>query len=198
MKRIICILTLIFTAAAAGFADIPRPDKSPKNGNKKSIETNMIIRLDSNATEARLLIPKSELKQLRAQLDEMDDDSDNTAAVTSFGRTQTIVSGIFLSLAIVFGGIWFVRSGKGSTRTGKVLVIGAMLAGIGSADPPDGGSPDSRRLSKDSDGDCGRPRDCRPAGAGRHDPLRGLHPSRCADRAHRSGARVDDARGARS
>ena len=133
MKRIICILTLIFTAAAAGFADIPRPEKSPKNGNKKSIETNMIIRLDSNATEARLLIPKSELKQLRAQLDEMDDDFDNTAAVTSFGRTQTIVSGMFLSLAIVFGGIWFVRSDKASTRTGKALVIGALVAGIGSA-----------------------------------------------------------------
>jgi len=133
MKRIICILTLILVAAAAVFADIPRPDKSPKNGNKKSIETNMIIRLDSNATEARLLIPKSELKQLRAQLDEMDDDSDNTAAVTSFGRTQTIVSGMFLSLAIVFGGIWFARSGKASTRTGKALVIGALVAGIGSA-----------------------------------------------------------------
>jgi len=133
MKRIICILTLILVAAAVGFADIPRPDKSPKNGNKKSIETNMIIRLDSNATEARLLIPKSELKQLRAQLDEMDDDSDNTAAVTSFGRTQTIVSGMFLSLAIVFGGIWFARSDKASTRTGKALVIGALVAGIGSA-----------------------------------------------------------------
>jgi hypothetical protein len=133
MKRIISISILILVAAAAGFADIPRPEKSPKNANKKAIETNMSIRLDSNATEARLLIPKSELKQLRAQLDDMDDDSDNTAAVTSFGRTQTIVSGMFLSLAIVFGGIWFVRSGKGSTRTGKALVIGALLAGIGSA-----------------------------------------------------------------
>jgi len=134
MKRIICILTLILVAAAAGFADIPRPEKSPKNGNKKSIETNMIIRLDSNAKEARLLIPRSQLKQLRAQLDEMDDGDDNTAAVTnSVGRTQTIVSGMFLSLAFVFGGIWFVRSGKGSTRTGKALVISALLAGLGSA-----------------------------------------------------------------
>ena len=133
MKRIICISILTFMAAAVSFADIPRPEKSPRNGNKKGIEANMSIRLDSNAKEARLLIPKSELKQLRAQLDEMDDDSDNTAAVTSFGRTQTIVSGIFLSLSLVFGGIWFVRSGKVSPRTGKALVIGALMSGIGSA-----------------------------------------------------------------
>jgi hypothetical protein len=133
MKRIICILTLTLVAAAAGFADIPRAEKTAKPQQQKGIETNLSIRLDSNAKEARLLIPKSELKQLRAQLDNMDDDADNTAAVTGFGRTQTIVSGMFLSLAIVFGGIWFVRSGKGSTRTGKALVIGAMLAGVGSA-----------------------------------------------------------------
>ena len=134
MKRIACISILILVAAAVSFADIPRPEKSPKNGNKKSIDTNMSIRLDSNATEARLLIPKSEIKQLRAQLDAMDDDSDNTAAVTnSFSRTQTIVSGIFLSLALVFGGIWFARSGKVSIRTAKTLMIGALLAGLGSA-----------------------------------------------------------------
>ena len=134
MKRITCISILIFVAAAASFADIPRPEKSPKNGNKKSIDTNMSIRLDSNATKARLLIPKSEIKQLRAQLDAMDDDSDNTAAVTnSFSRTPTIVSGMFLSLALVFGGIWFARSGKVSIRTAKTLMIGALLAGLGSA-----------------------------------------------------------------
>ena len=134
MKRITCISILILVAAAVSFADIPRPEKSPKNGNKKSIDTNMSIRLDSNATEARLLIPKSEIKQLRAQLDAMDDDSDNTAAITnSFSRTQTIVSGIFLSLALVFGGIWFARSGKVSTRTAKALMIGALLACLGSA-----------------------------------------------------------------
>jgi hypothetical protein len=44
MKRIICILTLILVAAAAGFADIPRLRKSPE-GIKSLSKTNMIIRL---------------------------------------------------------------------------------------------------------------------------------------------------------
>jgi hypothetical protein len=40
---------------------------------------------------------------------------------------------MFLSLALVFGGIWIVRSGKTSTRTGKAVVIAAIFAAIGSA-----------------------------------------------------------------
>ena len=66
----------------------------------------------------------------------MDDDSDNTAAVVSprsFTRTQTIVSGMFLSLAVIFGGLWFVRSGKAETRGAKSLVILAVIAGAVSA-----------------------------------------------------------------
>jgi hypothetical protein len=135
MKRIICLSIVIFVAAVAGFADIARPDKTPAQGPKsKSIDTSMTIRLDRDAKEARLLIPRSQLKQLRADLEQMDDDSDNTAASTqSFSRTQTIASGMFLSLALVFGGIWFVRSGKVSTPMGKALVIAAIFACIGSA-----------------------------------------------------------------
>jgi hypothetical protein len=122
-------------ASFAAFADIARPDKTPKNTPKpKGIDTSMTIRLDRDAKEARLLIPRSQLKKLRAELDQMDDDSDNTAAVTNgIGRTQTIVSGLFLSLALVFGGMWFVRSGKAATKTGKSLVVLAILAGLGSA-----------------------------------------------------------------
>ena len=40
---------------------------------------------------------------------------------------------MFLSLALVFGGIWFARSGKVSTRTAKALMIGDLLACLGSA-----------------------------------------------------------------
>jgi hypothetical protein len=72
--------------------------------------------------------------ELRAALDQIDD-SNNTAAFVSAGgftRTQTIVSGMFLSLAIVFGGIWFARSGKLSARSSKSLVIVSVLAGLGS------------------------------------------------------------------
>jgi hypothetical protein len=136
MKRIICLTTLVLLAAVAVFADIARPDptKTPKPA--KGVDTTMSIRLDRNATEVKLIIPKSQIKQLRAELEQLDDDLDNTAAVTqpsSFSRTQTIVSGAFLSLALVFGGMWFVRSGKATSAAGKSLVILAVVAGVGSA-----------------------------------------------------------------
>jgi len=136
MKRIICLTTLVLLAAVAVFADIARPDPTKTPKPTKGVTTTMLIRLDRNATDAKLIIPKSQIKQLRAELEQLDDDSDNTAAVTqpsSFSRTQTIVSGAFLSLALVFGGMWFVRSGKAATKSGKTFVILAVLAGTGAA-----------------------------------------------------------------
>ncbi len=136
MKRILCFTSLILLLATAAFADVPRPDPTKTPKQVKGIDTTLTIRLDRTAKDAKLIIPKSQIKQLRAQLEQLDNDSDNTAAVTapnSFLRTQTIVSGAFLSLALVFGGMWFARSGKTMTKTGKTLVIFAVLAGIGSA-----------------------------------------------------------------
>jgi hypothetical protein len=135
MKRVISLTALVLILTAAGFADIARPDNSPKAGNKKSIETTMMIHLKHDAKEAVLVIPKNQIKQLRAQLDALDEGTD-TASVTATGgvtRTQTIVSGSFLSLALVFGGIWFIRSGKNATKAGKTLAILMILACVGSA-----------------------------------------------------------------
>lgn len=137
MNRIICLTMIFLLTSAAAFADIarPQPTKTPKPNSSRSIVTGMSIKLDADAKEARLIIPKTQIKELRAALDQMDDTGD-TAAVTApagMSRTQTIVSGMFLSLALVFGGMWFVRSGKAATKTGKTLMILAVLAGIGSA-----------------------------------------------------------------
>jgi hypothetical protein len=137
MKRLILIIAFAAIAAGSALADIARPDpaKTPKTKPSTSIATAMDIRLDPDAKEARLIIPKSQLKQLRAQLDGLDDADDNTAAVTtpSFSRTQTIMSGAFLSLAIVFGGMWFARSGKAASKTVKTIVVATAIVGIASA-----------------------------------------------------------------
>jgi hypothetical protein len=98
----------------------------PKTKPGKSIDTLLRVDITRDAKEAKLIIPKSQLKQLRAELEGLDDSSDRTAAL-SFTRTQTVVSGIFLSLAVVFGGVWVARSRKLETRAGRVLVIGAVL-----------------------------------------------------------------------
>jgi hypothetical protein len=138
MKKIICLLALLLVATVVMFADIARPGKTPYPVVRPGSNTSagMTIRLDSNIDQPTLRIPRSTLKYLRAQNENGESDQDNTAAVTAqggFSRTQTLVSGMFLSLALVFGGMWFVRSGKAASKEGKALVILAVLSGIGSA-----------------------------------------------------------------
>ena len=136
MKRFIAIAAIAVFATAAAYSDIARPDKPTSHTPKPppGISTSMQIRLDADAKEARLIIPKSQIKQLRAELEQMDDDTNNTAAATGgFTRTQTMVSGAFLSLAFVFGGIWFMRSGRVTSRSGRSFVVIATVSGLVSA-----------------------------------------------------------------
>jgi len=136
MKTLFLALAAVLFCSAAVVADIPRPDTTPHHTPRpsSSISTDLDISLDRDAKEARLIIPRSQLKQLRAELDQIDTDG-NTAAVStgSISRIQTIVSGIFLSLAIVFAGVWFARSGKRSVRAGKTLIIATAAAAVASA-----------------------------------------------------------------
>lgn len=125
MKKLFSSIVLIIALALIALADVRLPD-TPKPKQSKAIDTRLQIRLDKNAKEARLRIPKSQIKQLRAELGELDD-ADATASA-GFSKTQTVVSGLFLSLAFVFGGVWLARSrGKSGTKTSKALVVGAGL-----------------------------------------------------------------------
>ena len=133
MKRTVLLVVAMLVFAAAVMADeaIPTPTKkTPKPNTQKTIDTEMDIRLDANAKEATLYIPRSQIKQLRAELEGLDDSEDTTAGIT---RTQTLMSGMFMSLAIVFGGMWFVRSGKAATKGAKVAVIGLAVGAIATA-----------------------------------------------------------------
>src|SRR3954467_6147544 len=102
MKKTAAILAAILGLSALSYADIARPTKTPKPNSQKFITNTMEITLDKDAKEAKLLIPRSQIKELRAALAQIDDGTDTTAAVTSSGlsRAQTIVSGLFMSLAI--------------------------------------------------------------------------------------------------
>lgn len=143
MKKILSLSVFVMLFSIAIFADVPVNAPTPKPDSKKSIETNLSIKIDKNAKEAKLIIPKNQLKQLRAELAELDDESDTTAA-NSFTKTQTIVSGLFMSLAMIFGGVWLSRSRKSNTKTVKTLAAGTVffcvcsLATItfGNAGPP--------------------------------------------------------------
>jgi hypothetical protein len=137
MKKALYLVLAIMMFSAVGLADIARPDNSKNTKKRSSIETTMMIHLKEDAKEATLVIPRNQIQQLRAQLDELDGGSENnTATVISTGdvtRTQTIASGLFLSLAIVFGGIWFVRSGAKASRSAKTLATVTILACVGFA-----------------------------------------------------------------
>ncbi len=137
MKNLICLTAFLLFSATAAFGDIARPDTpTPKPTPKiKTTDARMTIRLDQNATEATLVIPKNQLRALRAQLDEPDGGApDSTVAETSvFSRSQTIASGMFLSLAMIFGGVWFARNRKTDGKTGKTIAAAAILMLVGSA-----------------------------------------------------------------
>lgn len=126
MRKILSLCVMLVLFSIVIFADIRVDTPTPKPKSQKSIDTMLYVKIDSNAQEAKLIIPKSQLKQLRAELEQLDDSSDHTAS-TGFTKTQTIVSGMFLSLAFVFGGVWLARSRKIETKTGKALIIGSVL-----------------------------------------------------------------------
>jgi hypothetical protein len=131
MKNFVVLFAMLALFALTAFADVRLPD-APKPKKEKGIDTQMTIRLSPDASEARLIIPKSQLKQLRAELEELDNGDSNTALSLNFTRTQTIASGTFLSLAFIFGGVWFARGRKTELKANKTLAIGAVLFLCGS------------------------------------------------------------------
>jgi hypothetical protein len=133
MKRIFSLLAFCALFTLASFADVrlpdalkPTPDKTPKA--IAPVDATMNIRFSNSDKTARLIIPRSQLKQLRAELEELDGEAGTTTAATAgLTRTQTVASGAFLSLAFVFGGVWFVRAGKAASKKGRIAAAGAFL-----------------------------------------------------------------------
>ena len=119
MNKMILLFAIVAGLVSTGFSNIANPDLP---GNKKKIDTVLSIQLDRDAKEARLIIPRSQLKQLRAEIEQLDDATDSSAG--TFQSAQTIVSGALLSLAFIFGGVWFFRSGSLSS---KAVVASAFL-----------------------------------------------------------------------
>jgi len=150
MKKLVLTAVILMSFSSAALADIPRPS-TPKPTDtprqRKSIDTTLSILLTKTRT-AKLKIPRSRIAQLRAQLDELDGGQNNTAPVSGpegFTRLQTIVSGAFLSFALVFGGLWFARSKnidtkgvRGSAIAAFIFLSGAAATAVlANAGPPD-------------------------------------------------------------
>lgn len=136
MKKMLFAAVMAALLCVSVFADIPPgPGKSPNRVKKPVVvDTQMDIKLDSNATEARLLVPASHIKQLRAELEALDNGSDTAAfgGTDSTLKAQTIISALFLSLAFVFGGLWLAKNRSIATKA-KAVGAAALFSVVGSA-----------------------------------------------------------------
>jgi hypothetical protein len=123
-KYIALVLILLF-ASLTVFANKAAPPPLPKATNGY-----MQIRVDEKATETRLLIPRGMWQKMRAEFD--GEENSNAANRFKLSSTQTVMSGIFLSLAFVFGGVWFARGGRGPKKSSIVIgaALIALLAGV--------------------------------------------------------------------
>jgi hypothetical protein len=132
MKTIVLAAILTACTCLTAFADIaPAPGKSSNRVKKPvTVDTQMDIKIDRNGNEARLLIPAEKLKQLRAELDLLESNDDRAAmgGLDSTMRTQTVMSGLLLSLAFVFGGLWFAKNRNIAVRSKSIGVVALLLA----------------------------------------------------------------------
>jgi len=92
MKKAALALVAMLVCSGLSYADIARPDSSPHHTPKPPpetlVDTTLDIRLDSDAKEAKLLIPRSQIKQLRAELDRLDYDGTSASATTNSCRDR--------------------------------------------------------------------------------------------------------------
>lgn len=135
MKRrfnYLALAALLLATAVSASADVPNPDKAKNKPPKvQPFTAQMMIDPNTKSGEARLLIPREVLQQMRAGLDG-EDARGSALAFFNAGGAQTVMAGLFLSLALAFGGVWLVRS-RGRRRLGTAALCVATLALCGAA-----------------------------------------------------------------
>ncbi|MGH9900558.1 MAG: hypothetical protein ACRD68_01825 [Pyrinomonadaceae bacterium] len=126
----------VLALATVALADIAAPNNNNRgrrnDGARNANTSRMVIEAGEGAREARLQIPRGMLKQLRAEIDQ-----ENPSNAASLGGGEvppahTIIAGVFLSLSIVFGGLWVVCSKRRSPAQ-RVAAAFAVCALCGCA-----------------------------------------------------------------
>ena len=143
----ICVTTLTLTAISFANADIRAPKPTPTTQGKIVLHTGLEIVPDAKAYEARLQIPQSELQNLRAALEGIDNNRTFATSI-SHSSPRTIIAGVLLFLSISFTGVWLARSARRPVppnRVRKLIVIGLVVVAMigvatiitrGNAGPP--------------------------------------------------------------
>ena len=143
--RFMALVLFILVAVSTILADIPGPRYSP---NKQSVRysysqiTRLTVEESENAGEVRLVIPRSLLNQFLAE-----NTGDASLAASLSGTTappaQTLIAGLFMSLAVVAGGFWLLRSRRklAIRPIAPLIAVSALfafaaVAAFGNAAPP--------------------------------------------------------------
>jgi hypothetical protein len=127
----VALTTFLMVATVPAFGDIPNPNANKKRTTKDSaLMSPMRIEPNDQASEAKLVIPRDVLRQLRASGDVNDSGNPEAAVIgySGLSRTQTVMAGIFLSLAFAFGGVWFVNTRKRPEGFTRVALGIALLS----------------------------------------------------------------------
>lgn len=136
MKNIIGTILMLSIFAVAAFADIKPPIKPPPSATPAAAAANearMAISVSRYEDQATLVITKSMIDKINAALKAKGEKAligGGEGAAVNMASTQTIVGGLFLSLALVFGGVWLARS-KGQVSKPAVGIVAFAIVGMG-------------------------------------------------------------------
>jgi len=121
MKTMPLAVALLFCLVPAARADLrPPPPKEPT--------APLVIEAGPKVEEARLIIPKKMLGDLKAELDR-----EEKGGIAGTSRMQTIIAGVAMTMALAFSGLWLVRRGPNGSRHLALLLGAVAFFGIGAA-----------------------------------------------------------------
>lgn len=133
MKKLAGIFILLSLAATAAFADIkpPLPKPSPSAVPVAPEQVGVTISVSRWEKEGTLVLTKAAIEKINAAMKAKGGDIPTIAGEPAPGfSTQTIVGGLFLSLAFVFGGVWLARS-KGQVSKPALGMVLLAVIGMG-------------------------------------------------------------------
>ncbi|MEZ5429311.1 MAG: hypothetical protein R2747_23890 [Pyrinomonadaceae bacterium] len=121
MKKTCGLLILFALLSLNALADVPPPKKPVE------AEARMAIYLVDDAKEPKIVMSRQMLEHLLEA-----GGAEGATVKQSYltGRTQTMISGLFLSLALIFGGVWLARSKK-IGRSSQMVAGATVMAMVG-------------------------------------------------------------------
>ena len=126
---LIAAICALLTGAVLAFGDLARPKPTPAQP-KPIFYSGLTIVSDAKEYEARLIISEATLQRLQEAAANRGNISFSERVMHSSSRTM--MAGVFMFLAVSFGGVWLARSSQ--RRNHKVMaavLLAAVAFGVG-------------------------------------------------------------------